>query len=64
VKVKVSAPVQIVHAGTTYTQGDVIDSPDGDANNVAQEWIAAGWATEVKGGSAVPSKAAPRKRSG
>jgi hypothetical protein len=49
-KVKVSAPVQVVHAGKKYTKGDTADVPD----QVAKEWIQQGWATE--------SKAAPRKR--
>ena len=63
-KVKVTTNVQIVHDGTVYGLGDIIDSPDDDANNIATEWINAGWATEIKAG-AVPSKAAaPRKRSG
>lgn len=61
-KVKVTSNVQIVHNATVYGPGDVIDVPDDDANNIATEWIDAGWATEVKGGSAVGGKATPHKK--
>jgi hypothetical protein len=53
-KVKVTSNVQLVHAGTHYTIGDTADVHD----DVGQEWVRQGWATEAK-----PSKAAPRKRS-
>ena len=43
-RVKVVAPVQVLFAGTRYTLGDTADVPD----NVAQEWIRSGWATETK----------------
>jgi hypothetical protein len=64
-KVKVTTNVQIVHGGTVYGPGDVIDSPDDDANNIATTWVDAGWAEVVPDkppGKAVPAKAAPRKR--
>jgi hypothetical protein len=53
VKVKISAPVQVVHEGARYTIGQTADVPD----QVAQDWIRQGWVTEAKA-------AAPRKRSG
>lgn len=51
-KIKVSANVQLVHAGKHYTLGDTADVSD----NVAQEWIKQGWASEVK------PKTSPRKK--
>jgi hypothetical protein len=55
VKVEITAPVQCVHAGKKFTQGDTTpDLPD----HVGYAWIRQGWATESK-----PTKAAPRKRS-
>ena len=50
-KVKVSAPVQVIHAGKKYTIGDTADVPD----RVGTEWIRQGWAAASK-------PAAPRKR--
>jgi hypothetical protein len=50
-RVKVSAPVQVVHRGEKYTINDIADVPD----HVAHEWIRQGWATE-------PKPAPPRKR--
>lgn len=43
-KVEVSQPLQVAHAGTVYRPGDVADVPNG----VAQHWIREGWVTEVK----------------
>jgi hypothetical protein len=43
-------------------RGRVGDLRGDGANNIATEWIDAGWATEVKGGSAVGGKATPRKK--
>jgi hypothetical protein len=50
VKIKVSTNVQLVHAGAVYGPGDTASVPD----DVAQEWVRQGWATEIK--------SAPRKR--
>jgi hypothetical protein len=50
-RVKVTAPVQLIHAGAKYTIGDTADVPD----HIAQDWIHQGWATESK-------PAPPRKR--
>jgi hypothetical protein len=54
VKVKVSAPVQVVHDGKRHTLGDVAEVPD----DVGAEWVRQGWAAEAK------PAATPRKRSG
>ena len=56
-KLRVTAPVQLVFAGTHYLQGDTTpDLPD----RIAADWVRQGWAEAVE---AKPSKAAPRKRS-
>jgi hypothetical protein len=55
-KVKVIAPVQVVHAGKRHTHSDTAEVP----NHIAAEWIRQGWAQEVKAGATL-AKAAPRK---
>jgi hypothetical protein len=51
VKVKVSAPVQVVHANRRHTLGDTADVPD----HLGTEWIRQGWVAASK-------PAPPRKR--
>ena len=53
-KVKVTAPVQVLFAGTRYTIGDTADVPD----RVGADWIRQDWATETKA-AAPPRKAKP-----
>ena len=53
-KVKVIAPVEVVHDGKRHTLGDVVEVDD----TTGQEWLRQGWAAEAK------PAAAPRKRSG
>jgi hypothetical protein len=43
VKVLVSEPFRLVHAGNVFTGGDTAEVPD----HVAAEWVHRGWATEV-----------------
>jgi len=50
-KVKVTAPVQVVWADTRCTKGDTADVPD----DVAESWLRQGWVSEVK-------HATPRKK--
>jgi hypothetical protein len=68
VKIKVAEPFRLVHNGEVFNGGDVLDVDDDDADNRANEWIAAGWAEVVDDkppAKAVPGKATPRKaRSG
>ena len=49
-KVKVLENFRLVHSGQVYGPGDTAEVPD----QVAKEWVAAGWATEAK--------TAPKKR--
>lgn len=50
-KITVTEPFRLVHAGAVYNPGDVADVDD----DTAQEWLKQNWATESKA-------AAPRKR--
>lgn len=45
-KAKIKAPFQVIHDGTRYTDGDVVDAPE----QTARSWIAAGYADEASGG--------------
>jgi hypothetical protein len=63
IKVKVRAPFRVVHDGTVYTGGDVLDIPDDEAHKL---WFASGWVERVPEPEPEPAKAAPKrsKRSG
>jgi hypothetical protein len=49
-KVKVTAPVQVVWADTRHTKGDAADVPD----DAAESWLRQDWVSEVK--HATPGK--------
>ncbi len=46
-------PYQVAHEGKVYTEGDVIDAPEGEVAG----WVAAGYVEEAKD---APAKAQPK----